>query len=323
MTKSLFAMVIYAIGFSFYGCNTVNSNSTTKETMNICPVYYRSIKIDGLNIFYREAGPVNAPTILLMHGFPSSSFMFRNLINNLKNKYHLIAPDYPGFGQSSAPDTAEYNYTFENLSLTMEKFVEAIGLKKFSMYIQDYGSPVGLRLVTRRPELLECLLVQNGNAYEEGLGESWAPLKAIWTDPHNKEKKQKVFDFMQLEGTKYQYLEGVTDSSLISPDTYTMDQALLERHGSKDAQYQLFYDYRNNVRDYPVFQKMLREHQPPVLIVWGEQDVFFTKQGAIAYGKDIKNIEFNFYKTGHFALEEFGDEIANKIDLFLQKNNIK
>jgi pimeloyl-ACP methyl ester carboxylesterase len=321
--KSLLTILHGFIVFMIYSCNHANSNLSAKEIIKSNPVHYRFVKIDGLSVFYREAGPSDAPVILLMHGFPSSSFMFRNLINDLKDKYHVIAPDYPGFGHSSAPHINEFDYTFENLSFTMEKFVDAIGIKKFSMYIQDYGAPVGLRLVTRRPELLQCLIVQNGNAYEDGLSESWAPLKAIWTDPDDHEKKQKVMDFMLLEGTRYQYLEGVGDSSVISPDTYTFDQALLDRPGSKQAQYQLFYDYRNNVRDYHLFHEMFRKNQPPTLIVWGEQDVFFTRQGAMAYGRDIKNIKFNFYKTGHFALEEYGAEIALKIDTFLQENNVK
>ncbi|MFT3681984.1 MAG: alpha/beta hydrolase [Ferruginibacter sp.] len=218
------------------------------------------------------------------------------------------------------PAADSFEYSFEHISLVMEKFIDLLGIKKFSMYIQDYGSPVGLRLVTRRPQLLECLLVQNGNAYAEGLGESWAPLKAIWTDPHDPAKRKKVFDFMQLEGTMFQYLEGTTDPSAVAPDSYSFDQALLDRPGIKEIQYKLLYDYQNNVKAYTSWQKMLREKQPPTLIVWGENDVFFLKRGALAYGNDIKNIEFNFYKTGHFALEEFGDDIAEKIDCFLEKN---
>ena len=284
------------------------------------PVYYKKIKVDGLDIFYREAGPKDAPVILLLHGFPSSSFMFRNLINELKDSYHIIAPDYPGFGYSSIPDISEFEYSFDMLSKTMERFIDKLEIKKLSMYIQDYGAPVGLRLLTRRPELLNCLIVQNGNAYEEGLGEAWAPLKAIWTDPGSPEKKKQVINFMNFEGTKFQYAEGVNDLTTLSPDTYTLDQFLLERKGVKEIQYQLLYDYRNNIKDYPLFHKMFREKQPPVLVVWGENDVFFLKEGALAYSRDIKNIEFNFYKTGHFALEEYYEDIAVKIGLFLQKN---
>lgn len=299
-----------------YMTNPVNK----QQTMQFHPVYYKKTRIDSLDIFYREAGPKDAPVILLMHGFPSSSFMFRNLINELKEDYHIIAPDYPGFGYSSVPSLSEFEYSFDNLSKVMERFIDKLGIKLFSMYIQDYGAPIGLRLVTRRPELLQCLIVQNGNAYEEGLGDAWAPLKAIWTDPSNPDKKKQVLDFMNFEGTKFQYVKGVNNSEVISPDTYTLDQFLLERKGLKEIQYQLFYDYRNNVKDYPLFHEMFRQKQPATLLVWGEQDIFFTKQGALTYGRDIKNIEYHFYKTGHFALEEYYQDIAIKITDFLNKN---
>jgi pimeloyl-ACP methyl ester carboxylesterase len=300
--------------------NPTNSNSAMTNKVKNYPVHYRTVKIDKLDIFYREAGPAEGPVLLLMHGFPSSSFMFRHLIENLKYRYHIIAPDYPGFGHSSVPPIDSFEYSFDNLSKVMEKLVDRLNIRSFSMYIQDYGAPVGLRLVTRRPELLQCLIIQNGNAYEEGLGDAWAPLKAIWTDPENPDKKKQVIDFMNLAGTKFQYLEGAVDSTLISPDSYTIDQYLLERPGIKDIQYQLFYDYRNNLKAYSSFQQMFREKQPPALVVWGENDVFFLKKGAFAYGKDLKTIEYNFYKTGHFALEEFGEEIRSKIDVFLQKH---
>jgi pimeloyl-ACP methyl ester carboxylesterase len=298
----------------------IQHNYIKKGSMQDNPVYYRKIKVDQVDIFYREAGPKNAPVILLMHGFPSSSFMFRNLINELKDHYHVIAPDYPGFGHSSVPDLSEFEYSFDNLSKVMERFIDKLEIRSFSMFIQDYGAPVGLRLVSRRPELLQCLIVQNGNAYEEGIGDAWAPLKAIWNDPDNPKKKKQVMDFMSLEGTRFQYVEGVNDSAVISPDTFTFDQFLLERKGIKDIQYQLLYDYRNNIRDYAIFHKLFREKQPPTLVVWGENDIFFLKKGALAFGRDIKNIEFNFYKTGHFALEEFYEEIADKINEFIQNN---
>lgn len=288
--------------------------------MNHYPIHYRTVKIGNADIFYREAGPANAPVLLLMHGFPSSSFMFRSLIEKLKYRYHIIAPDYPGFGHSSVPSTDSFEYSFDNLSRVMEQFIDKLGIRSFSMYIQDYGAPVGLRIVTRRPELLQSLIIQNGNAYEEGLGDAWAPLKAIWSDPHDPQKKQKVIDFMNLAGTKFQYAEGVGNSTLLSPDTYTFDQYLLERPGMKEIQYQLFYDYRKNIQEYASFQKMFREKQPPALIVWGENDVFFLKKGALAYGRDLKTIKYHFYKTGHFALEEYGDEIALAIDSFLQRH---
>lgn len=324
MKKNLLLLCLSLNAIAFLEAQITNTehDHIKNHSMQYNPVHYRKIKIDKLDIFFREAGPAGAPVILLLHGFPSSSFMFRNLINELKDRYHIIAPDYPGFGYSSVPALSEFEYSFSNLSKVMERFIDTLRITSFSMYIQDYGAPVGLRLVSRRPELLKCLIVQNGNAYEEGLGGAWASLKAIWNDPHNAGKKKAVLDFMNLEGTKFQYIEGVGDSSVISPDTYMHDQILLERKGVKDIQYQLFYDYRNNVKDYPVFQQMLREKQPPTLVVWGENDVFFTKAGALAYERDIKNIEFIFYKTGHFALEEYAEDIADKIDAFLQKNHI-
>ncbi|MEJ8843621.1 alpha/beta hydrolase [Lacibacter sp. H375] len=295
----------------------IKKPSTRCTTVNI---YHKTIHLNGIDLFYRESGPADAPVILLMHGFPSSSFMFRDLLPLLNKKYRLIAPDYPGFGHSSVPDAKKFNYSFEQIASVIESFVDTLGIRKLSMYIQDYGAPVGLRLVTKRPELLQCLIIQNGNAYEEGLADTWAPLKAIWNDPDHPQKKKAVYDFMKLEGTKLQYTAGVSEPSNISPDTYTLDQYLLDRRGVKEIQYQLFYDYRNNVRDYPLFHKMFREYQPPALVVWGEKDIFFTKEGALAYARDLKNIEFNFYNTGHFALEEYSKEIAEKIDLFLQKN---
>lgn len=301
-----------------FGQRASNASAPTVDIMQDYHVHYRKIKIDKLDIFYREAGPANAPVLLLMHGFPSSSFMFRNLINDLKDQYHIIAPDYPGFGYSSVPDKQNFEYSFENLSRVMEKFIDRLGIKAFSMYIQDYGAPIGLRLVTRRPELLQCLIVQNGNAYEEGLGDAWAPLQAIWTDPKNAAKKKKVIDFMDLNGTKFQYMEGMSDTSVLSPDTYMLDQLLLERKGIKEIQYELLYDYRNNITAYADFHKMFEKAQPPTLVVWGENDVFFTKAGALAYSKHLTDVQFEFYKTGHFALEEFGREIAGKIRIFLR-----
>jgi pimeloyl-ACP methyl ester carboxylesterase len=282
-------------------------------------VQYRTLKVDNLEIFYREAGPRDAETILLLHGFPSSSFMFRNLINDLKDKYHVIAPDYPGFGFSSFPDASAFEYSFENISVVMEHFVDALKLKKFSLYIQDYGSPVGMRLIRRRPELLHCLLVQNGNAYEEGLGQPWDPIKAFWQNPQLAENKKAILDFFELPVTKFQYEAGVSNKANISPESYYFDQQFLDRKGSKEVQLQLMYDYRTNVKEYVNWQKTLRQLQPPTLVVWGENDPFFTKAGALAYGRDIKDIDYHFYPTGHFALEEFGEEIARQIDSFLSK----
>lgn len=298
--------------------NKSNVQQLNLSTMEENKIYYKTVKVNGLDIFYREAGPKDAPTILLLHGFPTSSFMFRNLINDLKGKYHLVAPDYPGFGYSSFPKVNKYEYTFDNLSTTIEKFIDVLHIKKFSLYIQDYGSPVGLRIVSRRPELLECLIVQNANAYPKGIGPVFDPIIAVWTD-QSPEKKQKVMDLFELPITKFQYTDGASDTTKINPDTYYLDQQFMDREGNKEVQFQLQYDYRNNPPQYPTWHKMFREKQPPTLIVWGENDQFFTKEGALEYGVDLKDIEFNFYPTGHFALEEFHTEISQKIDSFLTR----
>lgn len=282
-------------------------------------VVYKTIEVEGLEVFYREAGSPEKPTLLLLHGFPTSSFMFRNLIDELKNMFHLVAPDYPGFGYSSFPKPDEFEYSFENLSQVMEKFVDSIGLKKFSLYVQDYGAPVGLRIVTRRPELLECLVVQNANAYEKGIGPLFDSIIAMWSD-QSAEKKQKVMDLFELPVTRFQYVDGASDVSRIAPDTWHLDQALMDRPGNKEVQFRLQYDYRTNLPQYPSWHEMFRDRQPPTLVVWGEQDQFFTKDGALAYGKDLRNIEYNFFPSGHFALEEFHVEIARKISDFLTRN---
>lgn len=282
-------------------------------------IFYKTIEIDGLEIFYREAGSPEKPAILLLHGFPTSSFMFRNLIAELKDKYHLIAPDYPGFGHSSFPQMSEFDYSFENFSHVIEKFVADIGLKKFSLYVQDYGAPVGFRVVTRRPELLECLIVQNANAYETGIGKLFDPIIAVWTDK-NPQKVQQVMDLFELPITRFQYIDGANDASKISPDTWRFDQFLMDRPHNKEMQFKLQDDYQNNPPQYPTWHKMFREKQPPTLIVWGEHDQFFTKEGALAYGEDLHNIEYSFYPSGHFALEEYAAEIGAKIDDFLTRN---
>ena len=279
-------------------------------------VNYKTVTVDGLDIFYREAGPKNAPVILLLHGFPTSSFMFRNLIEELKDEYRLIAPDYPGFGYSSFPAVNRFDYSFDNLSEVMEKFIDTLGITKFSLYIQDYGAPVGLRIVSRRPELLQCLIVQNANAYENGIGPIFDPIIAVWTD-QSPQKKQKVMDLFELPVTKFQYVDGATNPAAISPDTYHLDQHFMDRPGNKDVQFQLQYDYRNNPPQYPKWHKMFQEHQPPTLVVWGENDKFFTKEGALEYQKDLNTIEYHFYPSGHFALEEYYEEIAREIDQFL------
>lgn len=277
----------------------------------------QTISIDGQTIFYREGGnKENASTILLLHGFPTSSHMYRNLIPALADKFHLIAPDYPGFGYSSMPTVDEFQYTFDHLAEIVNEFIAQMGLERFSMYLMDYGAPIGYRLAVKNPEKIEALIVQNGNAYDEGLGEFWEPLKAYWSEP-NEMNKEALMKFLTIEATKWQYTHGVRSENAVSPDNWILDQSLIERPGNKEIQLQLFYDYRSNLPLYPQWQEYFREYQPPTLVVWGKNDYIFLKEGAIPYQRDLKNIEMHLLDTGHFALEEEGELIAELISRFL------
>lgn len=282
-------------------------------------IYYRNISVDGIKVFYREAGDPSLPKILLLHGFPSSSHMYRDLINDLSSDFHLIAPDYPAFGNSDTPDAKSYAYTFDNLSCTMERFIDAVGLKKFSVYIQDYGAPIGYRILLRRPELLQALIIQNANAYEEGLGPAIDDGKRFWAN-RTKETEDAMRTILSPEGTRMQYVDGVEELSQLNPDAWIYDQLFLERPGNKEIQLDLLYDYQNNLKQYPAWQKFLREVQPPTLITWGKNDALFTEKGAIAYKGDLPNAELHLFNTGHFALEESHEEIAALIKCFLQKH---
>ncbi len=286
-------------------------------------VLHRTVKVDGLNIFYREAGPKEAPTVLLLHGFPTSSHMFRNLIPALADKYHVIAPDYPGFGGSSAPSVEEFEYTFDNLANVIEKFTEQVGLKKYSIYLMDYGAPVGYRLAVKHPERVQALIVQNGNAYDEGLdNEFWKPIKAYWKDRSDKQG-EPLRAFLTLDATKWQYTHGVRNVETVSPDNWGHVQPLLDRPGNQDIQLALFYSYGSNPPLYPQWQAYFRQHQPPTLIVWGQNDQIFPAAGAHPYERDLKNLEFHLLDTGHFALEEEGAEIAARIREFLGKQRLQ
>ena len=277
----------------------------------------QTISIDGQTIFYREGGnKENASTILLLHGFPTSSHMYRNLIPALADKFHLIAPDYPGFGYSSMPTVDEFQYTFDHLAEIVNEFIAQMGLERFSMYLMDYGAPIGYRLALKNPEKIESLIVQNGNAYDEGLGEFWEPLKAYWSEP-NEMNKEALMKFLTIEATKWQYTHGVRSENAVSPDNWILDQSLIERPGNKEIQLQLFYDYRSNLPLYPQWQEYFREYQPSTLVVWGKNDYIFLKEGAIPYQRDLKNIEMHLLDTGHFALEEEGELIAELISRFL------
>jgi pimeloyl-ACP methyl ester carboxylesterase len=279
-------------------------------------VIHKNIQVDGLNVFYREAGLANAPTVVLLHGFPTSSHMYRNLIPALSDQFHLVAPDYPGFGNSSMPTVDEFNYTFDGLADVIDKFVQKLGLEKYSLYLQDYGAPVGYRVAVKHPERVQALIVQNGNAYEEGLREFWLPFKAYWRD-RSEANTAALTKFLTLEATKWQYTHGVRKIEAISPDNWLMDQYLLDRPGNKNIQLQLFYDYGSNPPLYSQWQAFLRKYQPPMLIVWGKNDYIFPAEGAYPYQRDLKNIEFYLLDTGHFALEEDCDVIAGHMRQFL------
>lgn len=283
-------------------------------------VTYHTTQVDGLKIFYREAGPKDAPTVVLLHGFPSSSHMFRELIPRLSDKYHVVAPDYPGYGYSDAPSPEQYVYTFEHLTDTVDHFLTQQGITKYSIYIQDYGSPVGFRLATRHPERVQAIITQNGNAYDEGLSPFWAEyLYPYWKDP-NPTNEAKVRQLLTLDATKLQYLQGFRNPDDVSPDSFLFDQAKLDRPGNDKIQLALFYDYRNNPPLYPAWHKYLREKKPAVLVVWGKNDPVFATAGAEAFLKDAPSAELHLLDTGHFALEEDGTEIAQLIRAFLAKN---
>lgn len=280
--------------------------------------------VDGLKIFYREAGDPAKPTIVLLHGFPTSSHMYRNLMRDLGDAYHLVAPDYPGFGESSFPSPDKYEYTFDNIAKTMDKFLQQRGLKKYSLFIQDYGAPIGFRIATAHPERVQTLLVQNGNAYEEGIaGDTWAPIKKFWNDRSPENEKQIIDHVFNLDAMKWQYTHGTRNPEGISPDNWNLDYMKISRPGQQKVQLGLFYDYQNNLKHYPAWQKYLRENQPPVLIVWGQHDAYFPVPGAEGYRRDVKDVDYNILNTGHFALEEEGPFIAKKVREFLTTRNIK
>jgi pimeloyl-ACP methyl ester carboxylesterase len=277
-------------------------------------VHYRTIRVGEVDIFYREAGSQSAPALLLLHGFPTSSSMFRNEIRHLARSFHVIAPDYPGYGFSSMPDVKSFSYTFENLANVMLEFTEKLELGKYIVYLFDYGAPVGLRMALKKPEKIAGLIVQNGNAYEEGLREFWTPMKDYWKDP-TPDKLASLF-VSGPGSTKWQYANGVPDQTLLDPSTWTLDQARLDRPGNAEIQLALLYDYRTNVPLYPEFQAFFRKFQPPTLIVWGKNDTVFPTEGALPYKRDLPNAELHLLDTGHFALETHGHEVASHIEEF-------
>lgn len=296
-----------------------NLNNNEKNMTNT-QIHYSKIKANGLNIFYRDAGPKGAPVILLLHGYPTSSHMFRNLIPILSEKYHVIAPDLPGFGFSDAKSHKEFEYTFDNLAKTMQSFIDELGLKKFGLYVFDYGAPTGFRLAMANPEKITAIISQNGNAYEEGLSTDWNPIRTYWENP-TAANRASLNDFVSKEATWYQYHQGVADQSLIAPESYTLDQYFLDRPGNIDIQLDLVLNYRTNVALYPKFQEYFRKYQPPFLAVWGNKDPYFLPAGAEAYKRDIPKAIVKFYNTGHFALETNAQDIGNDILTFMDNNN--
>jgi pimeloyl-ACP methyl ester carboxylesterase len=284
----------------------VRTSQSSRQTL------HKTLEIDGVKIFYREAGPVDAPTILLLHGFPTSSHMFRNLIPALSDRFRLVAPDYPGFGNSDQPAMEDFEYSFDNLAVLLEAIVERLGIERYSLYLMDYGAPIGFRLSPKHPEQVESLIVQNGNAYVEGLREFWDPIRAYWKDP-SAENAKPLTKFIFPEGVKWQYTHGVRNPEVISPDNWRVALSLLTRDGTPAIQPALFHDYQNNVPHYPAWQAYFRAHQPPTLIVWGKNDHVLPAEGAHPYKRDLVNLGFHLPDTGHFALEEDGQAIASHI----------
>ncbi|MEO7274043.1 MAG: alpha/beta hydrolase [Vicinamibacterales bacterium] len=277
--------------------------------------HYKTARINGLDIFYRDAGPADAPVILLLHGFPTSSNMFRQLIPRLSSSFRLIAPDYPGYGQSSVPDRKTFAYTFANMADIVDQLMGTLGITKYAMYVMDYGAPIGYRLALKHPERVSGLIIQNGNAYEEGLLKFWDPIKKYWNDPTPENRNALTF-MVSSETTRWQYQNGVKDLTLIDPTTWAVDQALLDRPGNGEIQLDMLHDYGTNVPLYPEFQAFFRQYQPRTLIVWGKNDFIFPPEGAYPYRRDLPDAETHLLDTGHFALETHGEEIADRIRRF-------
>jgi pimeloyl-ACP methyl ester carboxylesterase len=322
LTGYLVYVTINASGTGYGALSNLNleipmSQSTSDpQTSTASAVAYRSIAVDGVDVFYREAGPKNRPTLLLLHGFPSSSHMYRDLIRELAGQYHIVAPDLPGFGFTTVGSGVKFKYTFDNLATTIEGFVKALKLTKYALYVFDYGAPVGFRLAAAHPERVTAIISQNGNAYVEGLSEGWNPIQAYWKDPSDA-NRAALRGFLTPETTKWQYTHGVSDPSRIAPESHTLDALLMARPGNDDIQLDLFLDYASNVALYPKFQQYFRDNRPPFLAVWGKNDPFFLPPGAQAFARDIPDAEIRMLDTGHFALETHAVEIAELMRDFL------
>jgi pimeloyl-ACP methyl ester carboxylesterase len=279
---------------------------------------YRTVLVDGLKVFYREAGDPKASSVLLLHGFPTSSHMFRELIPALADRYHVVAPDLPGFGYTEAPDQATFKYSFDHLAEIIDRLTDVLGLSRYAIYVFDYGAPIGFRLAIRHPERITAVISQNGNAYLEGLSEGWNPIQAYWKNP-SLENRAALRAFLKPETTQWQYTHGVRSPERLSPDSWTLDSALLARPGNDEIQLDLFGDYQSNISLYPKFQEYIRTHRPPLLAVWGKNDPFFLPAGAQAFMRDHPNAEVHLLEAGHFALESQGPEIAGIIRDFLER----
>ena len=282
-------------------------------------IHYRTAAVGDHRIFYREAGDPNQTSLLLLHGFPSSSHMFRNLIPLLSDRFHIVAPDLPGFGFSQSPPRSQFKYTFDNLATVIEAFTEVVRLQRYALYVFDYGAPVGYRIATRHPDRVTAIVSQNGNAYKEGLSDAWDPIRRYWAEPTTKNREVVRDALLTFEGTRWQYTHGVADPEMIAPESYTLDAALLERPGNKDIQLDLFLDYASNLTLYPVFQKYFSDAKPPLLAIWGKHDPFFIPAGAEAYRRDNPNAVVEFLDSGHFALETHFEKIASEIGRLMDR----
>jgi pimeloyl-ACP methyl ester carboxylesterase len=312
------AMAVFCLSFA----SSVSAEATqakTSHSQTTATTHHRSIEIEGVKVFYRESGPVDAPVVVLLHGFPSSSHMFRNLIPELARRYRVIAPDYPGFGHSEMPERNTFVYSFAHFAQMTDALLSRLEARRYALYVMDYGAPVGYRLALAHPERVTALVVQNGNAYAEGLKEFWNPIKAYWASG-SKSDREALRAGTTLDSTRFQYIDGVKDVSRIDPSAWLHDQALLDRPGNVEIQLDLFYDYRTNVELYPHFHEFFRSRQPPTLIVWGAKDTIFPAEGARAYLKDLPQAELHLLDTGHFALEDKGGEIAALMLDFFDRN---
>jgi len=316
-SRLLLALLFIGLTMSMEA-SAASQGNETKAGAVATQIHYRKEKVDGVEIFYREAGPRNAPVLLLLHGFPTSSQMFRDLIPRLADRYRVIAPDYPGYGYSEMPDRARFAYTFDNYARIVDKLTRQLGADRFAIYVMDYGAPVGFRIAAGNPDRVTALIVQNGNAYDEGLQGFWDPIKAYWSTGAAKER-EAIRWLTTVKATYWQYTNGAKDVTLVSPDAWTVDQALMDRPGDADIQLDVFYDYRTNPPLYPQWQAYFRKYQPPTLIVWGKNDEIFPPAGAWPYQRDLPKAEIHMFDAGHFVLETNGPEIADLIRKFLGK----